>query len=172
MSIAAAEAIRRQAWLLAAFVIALDQFTKYFVRTMVVPNELLKDVITPFFNVVNYRNHGVGFGLMADGLMGNRLALIFMSLVITVVVIWWLLHVYRLRPALAYGSIIGGALSNVVDRIVDGSVFDFLEFHMADHYWPAFNLADCAVVIGVAVLLLDGVMNKEKPTGPSPLDED
>lgn len=171
MSIAATEAIRRQAWFLAALIIVVDQAVKWFVRTAVVPSELIKVTVLPIFNLVNYHNPGVGFGMMANGLLGNKQALIFMTLIITLVVAWWLLNAWRLRPALAYGAIIGGGISNAIDRIMSGSVFDFLEFHFGERYFPAFNLADCAVVLGVAVLLWDTFTNKQTLTPPSPDDD-
>ncbi len=69
----------------------------------------------------------------------------------------WLFRTRRVLPALALGLIVGGALGNVIDRLRLGAVFDFIDVHLAGYHWPAFNLADSALSIGVVLLIIDGL---------------
>jgi len=157
-------AIRSIAWMLAALVMVADQASKFIMRTEIVPDWQNKIFVTPFFNLVHYWNKGMAFSLFSSGPLSSHWILIGISLVITLIVIGWLMNVWRMRPAVAYGMIIGGALSNVLDRLMFEKVFDFLEFHWAENYWPAFNLADTAIVVGVAILFLDMLL--ERPALP------
>ena len=107
--------------------------------------------VLPFFNVVLGRNRGVSFGLLA-GLPWWSLASLGLAAV-TLLSVW----LWRARTTLgvvAIGLIIGGALGNTADRIRWGAVTDFLDFHVGQYHWPAFNLADVAIVSGVGLLLL------------------
>lgn len=157
-------AIRSAAWMLAITVIALDQASKLFMRMSMVPSWEDKITVLPVFNLVHYWNKGIAFSLFSSGPLSGPGVLIAISLIITLVVIAWLMNAWRLRPALAYGLIIGGALSNVMDRFMHGAVFDFVQLHWGDHYWPAFNLADSAIVLGVGCLFID--MMLERPALP------
>jgi signal peptidase II len=115
--------------------------------------------VTPFFNLVLTYNRGMSFGLFNSG-GGGLNALLFSCLAAAIVLglIWWLGRVSRPILAVAIGLIIGGALGNVADRLRLGAVVDFLDFHVGSWHWPAFNLADSAICVGVAALLLDGLL--------------
>ncbi len=107
--------------------------------------------ILPVFNLVLIRNRGVSFGLM-NGLPWWALA--FLGLAIVTVLSVWLWRARSRLSGAAIGLIIGGALGNIADRIRWGGVTDFLDFHIDEYHWPAFNFADVAIVSGVGLLLL------------------
>ena len=99
---------------------------------------------------------------MMDGLENAKLIVSIIQSVI-VVILFYLLY-YNKKPHLSYafGLIIGGAFGNLIDRLQNGAVADFLDFHIANNHWPAFNLADSAVFIGVIILLWDELFLKKK----------
>jgi signal peptidase II len=139
---------------LAALVLIADQATK-----MVMLAHLDGPVeVTPFFNLVRVWNPGVSFGLF--GSAGPSAAWVLSGLALAVVVglTVWLARTSEKPIAIGLGLVIGGALGNVVDRIRFGAVFDFLDFHAFGFHWPAFNVADAAIVVGAAVLLVDGLL--------------
>ena len=100
----------------------------------------------------------MSFGLFnGDGGL-NALLFSLVAAAIVTVLIYWLSRVESPLLAVAIGLIIGGAIGNVIDRIRLGAVVDFLDFHAGSWHWPAFNVADSAICIGVAVMLLDGLL--------------
>jgi signal peptidase II len=145
----------------AALVIVLDQLTKAAVLAFFVHRGLDDGTrVAPFFNLVLTYNRGVSFGLFNAASGGRRDALLF-SLVAGAIVaglLWWLARAQSRLLAVAIGLIIGGAVGNVADRIRLGAVVDFLDFHLQSWHWPAFNLADSAICLGVAAMLLDGLL--------------
>jgi len=114
--------------------------------------------VTDFFNLVTVWNRGVSFGLFANDHGAGPYILSAVALGVAAFLIWLLRRPVTAWMALAYGAVIGGALGNVVDRLRFGAVFDFLDFHVAGYHWPAFNLADSAIFVGVAMILLDGIV--------------
>jgi signal peptidase II len=98
-------------------------------------------------------NAGAGSGAAADALLFSLAAAL-----IVAGLVYWLRRVTSALLAVAIGLIIGGAVGNVVDRIRLGAVVDFLDFHIGSWHWPAFNLADSAICVGVAAMLLDGLL--------------
>jgi signal peptidase II len=115
-------------------------------------------VITSFFNLVLTYNHGMSFGLFDHGSAVNAALFSAVAAAIVAVLVWWLRRVAHPLLAVAIGLIIGGAIGNVVDRLRLGGVVDFLYFHIGPYPWPAFNLADTAICIGVGAMLLDGLL--------------
>lgn len=113
--------------------------------------------VTPFLNLVMAWNRGVSFGLLDRDWPGLPWLLSGLAVAIIVALIVWLHRVESRRPAAAIGLIVGGAVSNVLDRLLFGAVADFLDFHVAGFHWPAFNVADTCIVAGVAILLLDAL---------------
>jgi signal peptidase II len=141
---------------LAALVIALDQLSKWFVLTRLMsPPRVIE--VTPFFNLVAGWNYGVSFGLFNEPGEWNAAILTLVAVSVVGLLLWWLSRITRRRLTLAIGLIIGGAIGNVIDRLRFGAVFDFLDVHVAGYHWPAFNVADSAITIGVAVILLDSL---------------
>lgn len=138
-----------------AGVLALDQATKFWVKDelLVFPRAI---EVTSFFNIVWVWNQGVSFGLFGGGAtpawaLGGLAVAIVLGLGV------WLWRTPSQPIAVALSLVIGGAIGNVIDRARWGAVFDFLDFHAMGWHWPAFNVADASIVIGVGVLLLDGV---------------
>lgn len=144
--------------LLALVVIIIDQITKNLIVTFMYEGQ--KDIL-PFFNLVHVWNRGISFGLFNHEHSGAWL-LVALSLVITVFFFVWLRKVDHKPVALAIGAVIGGALGNVIDRIRFHAVVDFLDFHIGDWHYPAFNVADSAIVLGIAFIVLDSLFFEPK----------
>ncbi|MCU0840649.1 MAG: signal peptidase II [Thiobacillaceae bacterium] len=153
------------AWLwLSALVLSLDQITKLAVIDALAPYQ---DVIplTAFFNLVHVHNTGAAFSLFADQPGWQRYFFLAVALVASTVILY-LLRRTRGQPLFcaALALILGGALGNVIDRIAYGHVVDFLDFHAGGWHWPAFNVADSAITVGAALIILDSL--RRKPVGP------
>ncbi len=118
-------------------------------------------VIFDFFSLVMVWNRGVSFG-MFNQIGSAPVILSLLQFSIMVIVFVWLYRNEKPHFAWALGLIAGGALGNLSDRIKNGAVADFLDFHIASYHWPAFNLADSAVFIGVAILVLDDLIFKKR----------
>lgn len=118
--------------------------------------------ITSFFNIVLVWNFGVSFGMFNDGVGSatQTLLLSIMTLTITGVIVYMLKTAQNKVAALAYSLVIGGALGNLIDRWLYGAVVDFLDFHAAGWHWPAFNVADSLIFIGVLLLVFEGFFVK------------
>lgn len=115
-----------------------------------------------FFSLVYVWNRGVSFG-MFHNIENSQLIFCVIQFSIAVILFFWLYHNEKLHFTYALGLIIGGALGNFTDRVKNGAVADFLDFHIASYHWPAFNLADSFVFIGVMILLFDDLFfNKKK----------
>lgn len=118
--------------------------------------------ITSFFNIVLVWNYGVSFGMFNDGVANPTQAMLLSAFTLAVVgVITYLL--YKARNAYevyAYGLVIGGAIGNFIDRQLYGAVVDFLDFHVFGQHWPAFNVADSIILIGVLLLVFEGFFVK------------
>jgi signal peptidase II len=147
---------------IAVVVVAFDQLSKAAVLALFA-GDGLDDItrVAPFFNLVLTFNRGVSFGLFNAAGRGVGLDALIFSLVAAAIVaglIWWLSRAATPLLAVAIGLIAGGAAGNVVDRIRTGAVVDFLDFHLGSWHWPAFNLADSAICVGVAAMLLDGLL--------------
>ncbi len=114
--------------------------------------------VTGFFNLVMVWNRGVSFGLFSDADDGRRWLLIAVTSGITLWLLLWLWRGPVRLVAISLGLVIGGALGNILDRLRFGAVADFFDFHIAGWHWPAFNIADCAIVVGVCLLMLDSFL--------------
>ena len=141
---------------LAAAVVAVDQVSKWVMVAWVMDPPRTIPVL-PFFNLVMAWNRGVSFGLMASDEAAGRWLLSAVAIVITGALVVWLARVRHRLPAVAIGLVIGGAVGNLIDRLVRGAVADFLDFHVAGYHWPAFNVADSAITAGVVLLVVDGL---------------
>ena len=134
--------------------VILDQISKPLMRDWLSAGDV---DVTSFLSLVSAWNKGVGFSLLTMSQAYGPYILSAGALTIAVVMLFWLFHATRLLPALSLGLIIGGALGNVIDRLRLGAVFDFIDVHVAGYHWPAFNLADSALSIGVVLLIIDGL---------------
>lgn len=145
--------------LLALIVASLDQYSKYYIFSLLEAEADKQITLLPFFNLVMVHNFGVSFGMFNDIPYGY-LILSVVAIIITMVLLVWLWREQKLYLNVALGLIIGGAVGNIIDRVRFGAVADFLDFHVAGYHWPAFNLADSTVFIGVAMILLENLFTK------------
>jgi signal peptidase II len=135
--------------------VVLDQITKIMVvRALSLGDQV--PVIDGFFNLVLTYNKGAAFGLFAN--MSPSFAWIFFVLITSLVMgvvfyLWWGVPEQPALPGLGYSLIFAGAAGNLIDRVRLGEVVDFLDFHLGDFHWPAFNVADSLVCVGAAILL-------------------
>lgn len=136
--------------MVAVFVLFIDQLSKWLVMNHLLTPERSFIELAPVFNVVLVWNHGISFGMFAG--MGQPLVLIAVSLTVTIVLLRWLTRGTTPWVAGALGCVIGGALGNVIDRLRFDAVADFLDFHLGAYHWPAFNVADSCIFIGVVLL--------------------
>lgn len=143
--------------LLSLAVFVLDQWTKWWVEAAF-PLGVSSEVISGLFNLTHVRNTGVAFGLFAaHGADGGTWFLVAMGLLALAAVAVY----FRLAPAhnrlllTALALIVGGAVGNLFDRIASGGVTDFFDFYWGQHHFPAFNIADSAITIGIGLMILD-----------------
>jgi signal peptidase II len=113
--------------------------------------------VTSFFNWVMVWNKGISFGIMNHETDYGPLLLTVLAVVITAIFLWLLLKKPVSVNSWGFALIIGGAIGNVIDRLRFGAVIDFLDFHAKDYHWPAFNIADSCVCIGVFLLIIWGL---------------
>jgi signal peptidase II len=142
---------------LALAVIAVDQVSKLWLYERLTATAGGMIEVLPFFNLVMVRNYGVSFGLFNNGSTAGSWMFVALALAIVAVLVRWLLRASRTTPAVALGLVIGGAIGNVIDRLRMGSVFDFLDVHVMGWHWPAFNIADSGITVGVALLFIDSL---------------
>ena len=135
-------------------ILTLDQITKWWIVTEIM-NPPRHIPVFPSFNLVMGWNRGVSFGIFDSSSPPNQWLLISIALVIVTIMLIWLWRSESRIISLALGIIIGGAIGNVVDRIHYGAVADFLDFYLGDFHWPAFNIADAGITIGVIILVLE-----------------
>ncbi|HEY6513552.1 MAG TPA: signal peptidase II [Burkholderiaceae bacterium] len=149
-------------WLgLALIVIVLDQVTK----TLIVSQFTLHDtrVVTPFFNIVRAHNTGAAFSFLASAAGWQRWFFVVLGIAASVFIVWMLRkHPDQTLFCFAVSLILGGALGNVIDRLLHGYVVDFLDFHFSflqplfpQGHFPSFNVADSAITVGAVCLILD-----------------
>lgn len=141
---------------IATVVLILDQVSKWLILAVVMqpPRRI---PVTDFFNLVLTYNTGVSFGLFQGD---SPLRPYFLSAIALAIVVGLLIWARRQPPGLltyGVGGVVGGAIGNVIDRMHQPGVVDFLDFHIAGWHWPAFNIADSAIVCGVALILVDGL---------------
>ncbi len=138
--------------------ILLDQVTKWWVLNGIMqPPRVIP--LTGFFNLVLTWNNGVSFGLFNNNNDLNALLLSLLALAIVIFLLFWLRKAENKRMALGLGLIIGGALGNVIDRVLHGAVVDFLDFYVNAYHWPAFNIADSCITIGAVILIFDSLFS-------------
>jgi signal peptidase II len=145
---------------IAAAVLVLDFATKIAVLNSFAPGERL--ALAPFFNLVLVFNTGAAFSFLAGAQGWQTLFFSTVALAASAVISWliWRNSHRRLFCA-GLSLILGGALGNLYDRLAYGKVVDFLDFHVAGWHWPAFNVADCGITVGAAILILESFLHSE-----------
>lgn len=141
------------AWvvLIAAAIAVTDQLTKWLITRQIQFGDSVP-VIDGFFNLVHWRNTGAAWGTFQDH--GSLLIIISLLTILALYLFRHSFQLERMGNRIAFGLICGGIVGNLIDRIRFGSVVDFLDFYVGTHHWPAFNLADSGICVGVALYLM------------------
>ena len=134
-------------------VIALDQITKYMIVTSFNPHDSIE--IFPFLNIVNVRNTGAAFGMFRS--LGSGFFIIISLAAIIFVVNLIMRNAYNF---IGLSLILGGAVGNLIDRLFYGKVVDFIDFSIGNFHWPAFNVADSSLTIGIGIILITSLLKK------------
>ena len=149
-------------WLgIAAVVVLVDQLTK----TLIVRSFELGEThtVTPFFNVVRWHNTGAAFSFLAQAAGWQRWFFVGLGLAATAFIVWMLSrHGGQRLFGAALALILGGALGNVIDRLLHGYVVDFVQVHWNGSAFPSFNVADSAITLGAALLILDELLRVKR----------
>ncbi len=130
--------------------ISLDLISKYFIKNNIELNQII--YLNKFLDFVYVQNYGVSFGLLSGAV--SYLFLVIIGLIIVLFVIYLMTISKKKFEKLAYFLIIIGAISNILDRAINTYVVDFILLHYKNYYWPAFNLADIYITIGIIVLII------------------
>lgn len=146
---------------IAFFITVFDLISKIYIFSLIEKTNQNQIVITSFFSLVQVLNKGISFG-MFNGIKNSQVIFSLLQTFIAIILTFWLLKTNNLYISIALGLIIGGAFGNIIDRIINGAVADFLDFHINSYHWPAFNLADSSVFIGVTMLIFEEIFNKKK----------
>lgn len=143
-------------FLIAFIVFLVDQGTKYLIATGLSIGEQIP-VIGNFFLITSHRNRGAAFGILQD----QRWFFIVITTVVVIGIVWYMLKVKnqpnKLLPV-ALSLVLGGAIGNFLDRAVSGEVVDFLQLNFGSYTFPIFNVADSCIVVGVALIILDSLL--------------
>ncbi|MEJ2386082.1 MAG: signal peptidase II [Chromatiaceae bacterium] len=142
-------------WLwLSVLIVALDQTAKALAELLLAPYRPVP--VVPFFNLTLMYNRGAAFSFLAGAGGWQRWTFAGFALLMTVALVVWLLRLnaHERMTAAGIALIVGGAVGNLIDRLITGRVVDFLDVYYGRWHWPAFNVADSAITIGVALLLL------------------
>ena len=146
---------------LSVVVVLLDQVSKFLVFRVIL-GDLSEVVVLPVFSLVQRYNTGISFSILATDHAIGPWVFALLAAIIAVGLLVWLSQTADRLPAVGLALVVGGAIGNVIDRLREGAVMDFLLFHWRDWAWPAFNLADSAISIGVAMLIYDGLFGGRK----------
>ncbi|PLX34498.1 MAG: signal peptidase II [Hyphomicrobiales bacterium] len=150
-----------QAVLAALIACGLDQAHKYWmIHVFDMPHRGLVR-LTPFFDLIMVWNRGISYGLFQQHSAFGQTVLIVISVVTVLALLVWIAQLSRRWAALSLGLIIGGAMGNAIDRMVYGAVADFFSLHAYGYHWYVFNLADMAIVAGVALLMYETFMGRD-----------
>ena len=148
-------------YLISLSIFLLDILTKNYIQNTIMYGDQVE--ITSFLSFVHFQNPGAAFSFLSDQGGWQRYFLIVISL-LAVIYIPWLINQYKKNMLIVIGLllILGGAIGNLYDRISYGYVIDFIYFHIAEFYWPAFNVADSAISIGVLLFLYGSFRSYKK----------
>ncbi len=141
---------------LSAIVIILDQITKHIVRNNINLFEIKP--VMPFWNWTLAYNEGAAFSFLSHAGGWQKIFFGVIAILVSAGLIYYILSkTYHVIAGIAFSFILGGALGNLVDRITAGKVTDFIDWYVGNYHWPAFNLADSFICVGVALLIIDSL---------------
>ncbi|MEO5358686.1 MAG: signal peptidase II [Nitrospirae bacterium YQR-1] len=143
-------------FLVSLCVFIFDQLTKYLITVKLTLYEVVP--VFSFFNIVSVRNRGSAFSMFQS--LGNPIFITITLIALVVIVV--LLIKSGKKETLSYALLLGGAAGNLFDRIIRGSVVDFLDCHIGNYHWPAFNVADSALTIGIFLIILNQLVLMKK----------
>ena len=147
----------------AALVLIADQISKCYILNVVLEDKAMI-IYTSWFNLVKAWNTGVSFSMFNDKGIFGVIMLSALAIGIIVFLFRWLCRETNRLLQVALGFIIGGALGNLIDRVRLGAVFDFLDFHIGEAHWPAFNVSDSFICVGAMIVIIHSLFNKDKST--------
>lgn len=143
--------------LVALLALIADQLNKYWTIEIFDLGSRGRVAVTPYLDLVLHWNPGISFGQLPQNSDLGRYLLIGFSVIAVIALFIWLAYSYSRLVAASVGLIIGGAIGNLIDRILHGAVADFFSFHYSGYYWYVFNIADVAITFGVIGLLIDWI---------------
>ena len=143
-------------------VLVADQVSKWWVVDVLHLPQVGQIVLLPVLNFTMVWNRGVTFGLLTSFGRSSYLLLAAVALAVVIALVVWLRRAESWLVAISLGAIVGGALANVIDRLRFGAVIDFIHAHIGDWSWYVFNLADAAIVCGVAALVIDSLVPRAR----------
>ena len=149
---------------IAIIIIFADQSTKWLIVEYVMqpPRTIY---INKFMNLVLTWNHGISFGFFNNTNNANAIIITIIASLIVLYLFNWLSKAKTTRLKLSLGLIIGGAIGNIIDRILHGAVIDFLDLHFSVYHWPAFNVADSSITCGAVLLIIDSLFSRNNLSG-------
>lgn len=146
---------------LATLVLLLDRLSKSWIESILIFDDAIE--VTVFFNLVLTYNAGAAFSFLSDASGWQRWFLSAIALLASILIVYLLYkHASNSRFCIALSLILGGAVGNLLDRIMLGHVVDFLDFHIGGYHWPAFNIADSAIFLGALLLIVDSFKTDQK----------
>ena len=131
-----------------AFIVLLDQITKYLARTYIPPMESIE--LLPVLNLVSVRNQGAAFGMFRS--LGNNF---FIGISVAAILFMFWVIVTAKEDYRVFSLLAAGAIGNLIDRLTLGYVVDFIDVRVSSHHWPAFNIADSALTLGIGFLMIN-----------------
>jgi signal peptidase II len=152
----------RQAMALLIVTLIADQLSKQLLLGYLMKSDTIVPVIDGFFRLVIVWNPGVSFGLFGGAGALPPWILSLVAVAVCVGLFVWLRRTDRAFTGWGIGLVMGGAIGNVIDRARWGAVFDFADFHIGHWHWPAFNIADSAIVVGVGLMLIDSLVGERQ----------
>ena len=141
--------------------IIADQFSKLLIiEYLMIPPRII--YINEYFNLVLTWNNGISFGLFNNDSKFNALVISVIGIGIILFLIGLLSRAETKKLKIGLGLIIGGAIGNIIDRGIYGAVMDFLDIHIGNYHWPAFNIADSCITIGAIILVIDSLFSQKQ----------
>jgi len=159
--------MKRKYWVLLIFcfgILFLDQWTKYLIVQKLAPFQRV-EVIQGFFHLTHVRNTGGAFGIFGGekgGLSSVLFVIVSLIAIGTITFLFIKLKENEKTLALSFSLILSGAIGNLIDRFRYGEVVDFLDFHLSAYHWPAFNIADSAICVGIGLMALELLKRDKK----------